>query len=92
MKLNGVGAIKDPRTNKVIWDFEDGPFETEDQEIIEEQLHRGTILSAPDLVVSESDKEQLIEKVSSLGIGAPSTLRRWSVDRLEREIEAQEAE
>jgi len=37
-------------------------------------------------------KEALIEKASDRGLGAPSTLKRWSIERLEREIEAQEAE
>ena len=100
MKLNGVGAIKDPRTNKVIWDFEDGPFETEDPELIAWATEgRGAKPEEPEPVKdawgydkAPGDKESLIEKASSLGMGAPSTLGRWSVKRLEREIEAQEAE
>ena len=92
MKLNGVGAIKDPRTNKVIWDFEDGPFETEDPELIAWATEgRGAKqVDKPD--DGDVDKETLVEQAAYLGLGAPSTLRRWSVERLEREIEAQEAE
>ena len=88
MKLCGKGCIKHPTTGKVIWDFVDGPFETEDQEIIEQVQDRGVTAGES----NENDKESLIERAVELELGAPSTLRRWSVERLEKEIEAKEAE
>lgn len=38
----------------------------------------------------ESDKDGLVAKAVSLGIGAPSILKRWGIDRLMAEIEKSE--
>jgi len=93
MKLYGVGAIKDPSTGKVLWDFEDGPFETEDPAIIEAMKAREVKKQRPveaepggTIAPIEDPKESLVEKATELNIAAPSVLKRWSVDRLEREI------
>ncbi len=103
MELYGTGAIKDPVTGKVIWDFEDGPFETEDQKIIDAVTERSKAKverkptvqaeTIEDVPMSESDyKESLVEKAVALNLGAPSTLRRWSVEKLEKAIAEQEDE
>lgn len=49
--------------------------------------------TAPDNTITEepaeedaASKDELVEMASGLGLGAPSTLKRWSVERLEREI------
>lgn len=47
MKFYGVGALRYPGTNRVIHDFEDGPFSTVNPEIIRHALAMGFSTVAP---------------------------------------------
>ena len=94
MKLFGAGCIKHPKTGKVIWDFEDGPFETDDLEIIEQEQSKrvGTEKPKPMATVGEKDKESLIERAAELNLGPRSILKRWSIERLDQAIMDKETE
>jgi len=93
MKIFGGRALKNPRTGKVIWDFEDGPFETDDLEIIEQVQSKKIDKPKPTVLpVYEKDKESLIERAAELGLGPRSILKRWSIERLEQAIMDKETE
>ena len=47
MKIYGHGAFDYPGTSWVVWDFEDGPFDTVNQILIEEARRRGFSFTAP---------------------------------------------
>ena len=92
MKIFGGRALKNPRTGKVIWDFEDGPFETDDLEIIEQVQSKKIDKPAPFPPVAEKDKESLIERAAELNLGPRSILKRWSIERLDQAIMDKETE
>lgn len=47
MKIYGVGQLKFPGTSRVVWDFEDGPFDTVNPVLIAEARRRGYSFSPP---------------------------------------------
>jgi hypothetical protein len=47
MKIYGHGAFDYPGTSRVVWDFEDGPFDTVNPILIEEAKRRGYSFVAP---------------------------------------------
>ena len=93
MKLYGHGCIKHPLTGKVIWDFEDGPFETDNADIIAQVQSKKIDKPKPTVLpVYEKDKESLIERAAELGLGPRSILKRWSIERLDQAIMDKETE
>ena len=50
MKIYGVGQLKFPGTSRVVWDFEDGPFDTVNPVLIDEARRRGYSFTPPEPV------------------------------------------
>lgn len=56
MKFYGTGALRYPGTSRIVHDFEDGPFETYNQDIIRHALNMGySTEPPPEPVMSESE-------------------------------------
>lgn len=47
MKIYGKGQLKAPGTGRIVWDFEDGPFDTVNPALIEEARRRGFAFEPP---------------------------------------------
>ncbi|MFA5165419.1 MAG: hypothetical protein WC481_07645 [Candidatus Omnitrophota bacterium] len=47
MKIYGEGQLRAPGTSRVIWDFEDGPFDTVNPVLIAEARRRGLSFEPP---------------------------------------------
>lgn len=57
MKFYGSGALCYPGTSRVVWDFEDGPFDTVNPEIIRHALAMGYSTKPPE--VAEAVAEEI---------------------------------
>jgi len=47
MKIYGTGSFKAPGSSRVVWDFDDGPFDTVNPMLIAEAKRRGYSFTAP---------------------------------------------
>lgn len=56
MKIYGSGTMKFPGSGKVLHDFADGPFETEDQGLIDAALKQGFSKDKSQVKVEVQDK------------------------------------
>lgn len=91
MRFYGDGTIVNPNTGRVVWDFVDGPLETEDPILIAEAKRVGlsenpTAIKATKAESLPYDKEALVSRAADLKIDSPSTLKRWSAEKLQAEI------
>ncbi len=63
MKIYGSGQLRLPGTSRVIWDFEDGPFDTVNQEVLAHARQLGLQVGDPPPV--ENVVEQFAEPVKA---------------------------
>lgn len=50
MKIYGSGQLKYPGTSRIVWDFEDGPFDTVNETLIMEAKRRGFAFTPPPVI------------------------------------------
>lgn len=67
MKIYGTGVLTAPGTQRIIWDFSDGPFDTVNEALIQEAKRRGFSLGTPPLQQTPVPKQE----TKSMG-GKPS--------------------
>jgi hypothetical protein len=92
MKIYGSGVLTKSKPFAVVWDFEDGPCETDDQELIEQAKRRGLSIGEPPAqadAVGERDTEEPGDKtvaelkveLKELGISIPrGASKAWMRD------------
>ena len=91
MRFIGTGKVWNGKINKVDIIFTDGFYDTfDDDEII--RLRASGFkeeITAADLEEARStdDKDDLRKEALSLGCAAESTIKRWGITRLKKEIE-----
>jgi hypothetical protein len=97
MKFYGENVLTNPATGRVWWDFVDGPLDTEDPAQIAEARRLGLSEKPTSMVKATKvekllyDKEALVSRAADLKIDSPSTLKRWSAEKLQAEIAKAEA-
>jgi hypothetical protein len=64
MKFYGVGCLFAPRTKRVVHDFEDGPFETVNPEMIEAAIKQGFSKKPLEKEVRKLDKSSTVYPTS----------------------------
>jgi hypothetical protein len=66
MKIYGSGQLRYPGTSRVVWDFEDGPFDTVNPTLIDAARRRGysftpPVVLEPELTNGAPEPEEPIE-------------------------------
>jgi hypothetical protein len=89
MLIQGPGTLWSPQLKKVV---ARGTLETDNKDIIELAKSAGWEISGevqeiPQPEPAKESKDELIAQAVELGLGAPSVLKRWSIDKLSSEIE-----